>query len=728
MGVLNKKTVSAVVALIYAVVFALSAYYYLRGGFESIEARLIDANFNRRGAVAADNKILIVGFTDGCMAAIGKWPWKRDVHAGVIDKLSKAGAKVIAVDVLFQDRSAAPGDDDALIKTLSENKNIVLSSVISPKTIYQDGAFINTRHVITPFGDLAGKSGGDGFISVNYDALNPDGILRSVSLADTGENNKIINSFALQVAGVSGLSELKAAPGEKYYLNYYGPAKTYEYITFSKVFSGELGMSYFKDKIVLIGPLATALGDLHHTPYGTMPGTEVQANILNCILSNSFLKRLPPAAVLLICALAMGLCFLLLVRRGIFYSGAACLFSLIFLLTGNYIMFSKFNRIMDIIPSGIALLLSFFIAALFFSYSRLMISNAHLNKKVRELNALYSISQNISELINLDKILKDVLNEAISVIGAKRGSLMLIDEDEQKLEVKVVAGIEGPVDKKILIPIGEGIAGQVFSDAVPIVSNAIEGDERFKNFSEYGGQKDETAGIKKILCVPLLISEKKTIGVINIVNKTDGSNFSPDDVKLMETISRHAATLIENSKLYKLATVDGMTGLYVHRYFQVRFKEEFSRSQRYNKNISALMTDIDHFKKFNDTYGHQCGDMVLAHVARIVRETIRNIDIAARYGGEEFSVALPETDAEGAYKLAERIRKNVEETACPTPKGDLKVTISLGVACNMNSKAPTHLALIACADSALYKSKEGGRNRVTVFSGEEAFMPEDEND
>lgn len=728
MGVLNKKTVNAVVALIYITVLALSAYYYSRGGFESIEARLIDANFNRRGARDADKKILIVGFTDVCMGAIGKWPWKRDILASLIDRISKAGAKAIAVDVLFQDRSAVPGDDDALIKTLSENKNIVLSSVISPKTIYQDGAFINTRHVITPFGELSEKSGGAGFISVNYDALNPDGVLRSVSLADIDENNKAINSFALQIAGVSGLTAFKAPPGEKYYLNYFGPAKTYEYITFSKVYSGELETGYFKDKIVLIGPLATALGDLHHTPYGTMPGTEVQANILNCILSNSFLKRLPSAAVFLICTLLAGLCFLLLIRRGVFYSGVACLLSLLFLWGANYVMFSKFNIIVDILPSNTALLLSYFIASLFFSYSKLMISNTHLNKKVRELNALYSISQNISELINLDKILKDVLNEAISALGAKRGSLMLIDEDEQKLEVKVVAGIEGPIDKKILIPIGEGIAGQVFSDAIPIVSNAIKNDERFKNFSEYGGGKDETASVKKILCVPLLISEKKTIGVINIVNKTDGSNFSPDDVKLMETIARHAATLIENSKLYKLATVDGMTGLYVHRYFQVRFKEEFSRSQRYNKNISALMTDIDHFKKFNDTYGHQCGDMVLAHVARIVRETIRNIDIAARYGGEEFSVALPETDAEGAYKLAERIRKNVEETACPTPKGDLKVTISLGVACNTNSKAPTHLALIACADSALYKSKEGGRNRVTVFSGEGLLMPENDDD
>ncbi|OGM08398.1 MAG: hypothetical protein A2008_07610 [Candidatus Wallbacteria bacterium GWC2_49_35] len=730
MSIINKKAVNLIVLAIYAAVFALSGYYYSKGAFEGIEARIIDSNFKRRGTIATDKKILIVGFTDACMNLIGKWPWKRTVHASVIEKLEKAGAKAVAVDVLFQDKSSAGADDHSLARVLAENKNIVLSAVMSPKTIYQDGVLINTKQSVMPTAEFAAKAGGIGFISVNYDALNPDGILRSVSLADIDENDKKLESFALVTARISGLAPgFAVPPGARYYLNYHGPAQTYEYLTFSKIYSDKLEMSHFKDKIVLIGPLATALGDLHHTPYGTMPGTEVQANVLNCILSNSFLKRLPGWGAMFICALLMAACYIALLWRGLLYSAAACFLSLTLMAAANIFMFSFAGCIIDIVPIITALLVSYFISALFFSYASLLMSNSLLSKRVRELNALYSISKNISELINLDKILKDVLDEAIKTIGTERGSLMLIDEDEQKLEVKVAAGIEGPVEHKVLIPIGEGIAGKVFSDGVPMVSNDIARDERFKNFAEFGNKEGAgVSAVRNILCVPLLISEKKTIGVINIVNKTDNSIFSHDDVKLMETIAHHAATLIENSKLYKLATVDGMTSLYVHRYFQVRFKEEFSRALRYNKNISALMTDIDHFKKFNDTYGHQCGDMVLSHVARIVRETIRNIDIAARYGGEEFAVALPETDAEGAYKLAERIRKNVEESACCTPKGDLKVTISLGVACNCNTKSPTHLALIACADSALYKSKEGGRNRVTVFTGERLLADEKEDE
>jgi len=698
-----------------AVLIAVS-YYFKLGAFEGLEAKVIDANFKRRGIIEPDKKIIIAGFTDACINAIGKWPWKREVHAEAIKKFTAAGASAIGIDVLFEDQSVK-SDDDMLINAIADNKKTVLAAVISPKTIFENGKLINAKHLNLPFKSLSDKAAGVGFISVNYDALNPDGILRCVNLCEQTDISKTFYSFSYEIAKIAGKSSILPVSDERYYINYHGPAKIYDYVTFSKLYSGELPLSYFKDKIVLIGPLATALGDLHHTPYGTIPGTEIQANILDCIINGSFLKRFSSNSILLITFLIVLISLAPFAFFGLVYATFINLAIAVCLIALNMAMFSKFNIILDIIPALAAIIPSYFISALFYSYAKLLFTNAILKKRVRELNALYSISKNISELINLDKILTDVLNEAISALGAERGSLMLIDEDEQKLEVKVVAGIDKPNERKILIPIGEGIAGIVFEQSIPIISNSIETDERFKTFSAQNEPDIKCSRVRNIICVPLLIGENKSIGVINIVNKRDNSKFNAEDVKLTETISGHAATLIENSRLYKLATVDGMTGLYVHRYFQVRFKEEFSRAQRYNKNISTLMTDIDHFKKFNDTYGHQCGDMVLTHVAKIVRDTIRNIDIAARYGGEEFAVVLPETDSEGAYKLAERIRKNVEESACHTPKGDLKVTISLGVACNSSCGVPTHLTLIACADNALYQSKENGRNKVTVFTG-----------
>jgi len=720
--------INITIILVFVIVFTSCFWLYSNHKFEGFEVKLIDYNFSRRGAIPSDKHIVIVGFTDACLVELGKWPWKRDIHSEVLKKLAEAGAAVIGVDVLFQDRSQNPPDDDKFIQTVKNSKKIVMSAVITSVIEYADGALTNIKRVTLPFEDIAKGAAGLGFINVNYETLNTDGILRCLPLFESIPGRDYY-SFAYEIAKNTGKAKLVPSGDKSYYINYHGQNRTYEYVSFSKVYSGQLPMSYFSDKYVLIGPAATAMGDLHHTPFGTMPGTEVQANILDCIVNDNFLKRFSAVQNFI---LWLALASLSLAAFIFSSTRAATILNALFiilLLLANRFLFVRFNFILDIFPALVIITASYFLAALVASFGKLLTTNEILQRRIRELNALYSISRNISELINLDKILKDVLDEAIKTLDTERGSLMLIDDDEQKLEVKVATGFSGTAENKVLIPIGEGIAGKVFSDCESIVSNSGDIDPRFKSFSsmEPGASAGQAYKVRNLLCVPLIMGEKKCIGVINIVNKIDNSRFTEDDVKLMETIAHHAATLIENSKLYKLATVDGMTGLYVHRYFQVRLKEEFIRSVRYDNNISVIMTDIDHFKKFNDTYGHQCGDMVLTHVAKIVRDTIRNIDIAARYGGEEFAVILPETENDGAFKLAERIRKNVEESYCQTPKGALKVTISLGVASNPDCHAPTQASLIACADSALYKSKEGGRNKVTTFVGDQPVISLDKD-
>ncbi|HNY12894.1 MAG TPA: CHASE2 domain-containing protein, partial [Candidatus Wallbacteria bacterium] len=640
------------ISLVFVIVFTSCFWLYSAHKFEGFEVKLIDYNFSKRGSIAPDKHIVIVGFTDSCLVELGKWPWKRDIHSEVLTKLTEAGATVIGVDVLFQDRSPNPADDGKFIQTVKNSKKIVLSAVITSVIEYADGALTNIKRVTLPFEEIAKGAAGLGFINVNYETLNTDGILRCLPLFERIPGRDYF-SFAYEIAKNSGKIPFTPSEGLHYYINYHGQNRTYEYVSFSKVYSGQLPMAYFRDKYVLVGPAATALGDLHHTPFGTMPGTEVQANILDCIVNDNFLKRFSAGQNFVLWAMIVALSLFVFVFSSIKAATILNAILLLLLLFANRFLFVKFNFILDIFPALVIIIASYFLAALVASFGKLMTTNNILHRRIRELNALYSISRNISELINLDKILKDVLDEAIKTLDTERGSLMLIDDDEQKLEVKVATGFSGSAEKRVLIPIGEGIAGKAFSDCVSIVSNSGDSDPRFKAFPALEqGVSEMPHQVRNILCVPLIMGEKKSIGVINIVNKIDNSQFTEDDVKLMETIAHHAATLIENSKLYKLATVDGMTGLYVHRYFQVRLKEEFIRSVRYDNNISVIMTDIDHFKKFNDTYGHQCGDMVLTHVAKIVRDTIRNIDIAARYGGEEFAVILPETENDGAFKLA----------------------------------------------------------------------------
>jgi len=186
-------------------------------------------------------------------------------------------------------------------------------------------------------------------------------------------------------------------------------------------------------------------------------------------------------------------------------------------------------------------------------------------------------------------------------------------------------------------------------------------------------------------------------------------------VYLIAMVVRYTFIQIENIKLYKLATTDGLTGLVVHRYFQLRLDEELARARRYKRTLSLLLSDIDHFKKFNDTYGHQQGDIVLKEVAKIFKSRIRTSDLAARYGGEEFAVIMPETDEKGALTLAERLRQAVEFHTVPGPGKSLSVTVSIGISTFNYEKNLTKEEFIEEADKALYQAKENGRNQVKIF-------------
>ncbi|MFH1676088.1 MAG: GGDEF domain-containing protein [bacterium] len=193
--------------------------------------------------------------------------------------------------------------------------------------------------------------------------------------------------------------------------------------------------------------------------------------------------------------------------------------------------------------------------------------------------------------------------------------------------------------------------------------------------------------------------------------------FSGEDVRFVETLASSMINIIKNYQLYmkqkELATIDGMTGLYNHRFFQEALTREISRSMRYGAPVTLLYFDIDHFKKFNDAYGHQVGDEVLKLVARTIRRNLRDSDIACRYGGEELVAILPDTPLNGGFMAAEKIRKAIESLDLPVDKKIVKITISAGVS-EFPSNAHDKEKLIETADEALYYAKEGGRNQVIL--------------
>ncbi len=207
-------------------------------------------------------------------------------------------------------------------------------------------------------------------------------------------------------------------------------------------------------------------------------------------------------------------------------------------------------------------------------------------------------------------------------------------------------------------------------------------------------------------------------GAVGIVSVARADRFTPVERELFSYLTNQASVSVENVDLHETvqrqAVTDELTGLFNHRRFQEVMTQEVERAKRYGQEMGLIMLDIDNFKRVNDTYGHLQGDMVLREVAHVLRQSSREIDEPARYGGEEMAVALPQTDMEGAYRFAERVRRRIEALDLALLDGDgvLKVTASFGVASLGTSGGDGKDALVAAADAALYRAKRSGKNRT----------------
>ena len=205
--------------------------------------------------------------------------------------------------------------------------------------------------------------------------------------------------------------------------------------------------------------------------------------------------------------------------------------------------------------------------------------------------------------------------------------------------------------------------------------------------------------------LPLVFQDEKLGYVV-----FDGENLNP-----LATVVRQLAASVKSAELHakvlELSLTDGLTGVHNRRYFEILLQKEVERSQRYNRPLAIIMIDIDHFKRYNDSFGHPAGDEALRRVAEdIQNKARRGLDVVTRYGGEEFAVILPETDASGAWFVAETIREQVHSN----DQLLRKMTVSLGIA-SLSGDQLSHATLVERSDRALYQAKNQGRNRTVVF-------------
>jgi two-component system cell cycle response regulator len=269
---------------------------------------------------------------------------------------------------------------------------------------------------------------------------------------------------------------------------------------------------------------------------------------------------------------------------------------------------------------------------------------------------------------------------------------------------------------------GKALEGRAFADNNGLVANVVRygaplpgRDIKAMDRQVIFDEETQIRGLGALKIFPLTAGDR-ILGTL--VAGSRKKALDQDVLRMLEVMAIQAAQAVLRAQLFeqmeRMATTDGLTGLLNHRTFQSKADESLAQARRYQRKLSIILTDIDHFKSVNDTYGHPTGDAVLRGVAKILKDKARDTDIVARYGGEEFAIIMPETDAQGARVIAERIREAVKAEVFQTEMGPLKVTLSLGIATGPDQGYEKQ-HLIDLSDQCLYHAKRHGRNQsVTV--------------
>jgi diguanylate cyclase (GGDEF)-like protein len=330
---------------------------------------------------------------------------------------------------------------------------------------------------------------------------------------------------------------------------------------------------------------------------------------------------------------------------------------------------------------------------------------SQLDLEHKALQILHAESAHLGELLNIADISGRVVDSAEKIANARAimflkegNAFRIVAKDDLNLKGRQVSSLKGTIL-------------QLVNDNREIHYRSDTTQDKVKVLPV------ELKGMRSVLAIPLF--SENTVNAFLVVFSERRDAFNPFLIELLKVLANQASLGLSNAFLHEeirmMAFTDGLTGLYNHRHFQEKLRGEFKRAERYNEKITLILTDIDHFKKINDTYGHPAGDAVLKSFSETIKSTVREIDIPARYGGEEFAILVVRADKKEAKKIAERIRKNVMDHEFKADRQSLRVTVSLGIA-SYPSDASSKEELLEKADQALYGAKEGGRNRTVLYA------------
>lgn len=341
-------------------------------------------------------------------------------------------------------------------------------------------------------------------------------------------------------------------------------------------------------------------------------------------------------------------------------------------------------------------------------YEEARSNNNLLKGQLSELYVLYNLTKILGKTFDLDQVIYDIFDLFRNTLSIQYASLYLTESVKQRLNLTRDHGFSPRKKDQLLFP-SDSITEELLSQKKSTV-------KVLESQSELGSEAAPGDLPLYYLGLPIIIQKKRPVGILNFF-RTEKS-FSQTEVDFLVRVSQEVNNILDKMILFIQTQEDTfrdeLTGAYNRRFFNRQIQAELKRAERYRRDLSLLMIDIDGFKAINDRFGHTKGDVKLKELSALIQSNLRKSDILIRYGGEEFVVLLPETNIENAYTVAEKLRREAENLlTIRNLQQDQRITISIGVSnYPLDSNVPDEL--IQNADKRLYQAKKSGKNRTVV--------------